>query len=168
MNQARQSFEKPRLSSLPMRMWWLTETKALARSMNTAAQYCFLSMAVKISFRTLGVVEVHPWPARKPDCIAEKVLWDSKWSVICLLTWLSKTLERQGRIDIRRSVAVCVKSVLPLDDRSCFPIFGNLRRHEREVEHASSRGCNNFGRLFLERKGPDWSRLKNVKWCNDL
>ena len=23
-----------------------------------------------------------------------------EWSVICLLTWLSKTLERQGRIDI--------------------------------------------------------------------
>ena len=25
-------------------------------------------------------------------------MWDSKWSVICLLTWLSKTLERQGRL----------------------------------------------------------------------
>ena len=51
-------------------------------------------MAVMISFRTLSVAEVHP------DCIAEKVWWDSKWSVICLLTWLSKTLERQDRIDI--------------------------------------------------------------------
>ena len=65
----------------------------MVRSMNTAAQYCLLSMEVMISFRTLSV-------ARKPDCIAEKVRWDSKWSVICLLTWLSKTLERQGRIDI--------------------------------------------------------------------
>ena len=34
------------------------------------------------------------------ETIAEKVWWDSKWSVICLLTWLSKPLERQGRIDI--------------------------------------------------------------------
>uniref|UniRef100_A0A4W5PJ96 Myosin motor domain-containing protein n=1 Tax=Hucho hucho TaxID=62062 RepID=A0A4W5PJ96_9TELE len=34
--------------------------------------------------------------SRKPDCIAEKVRWDSKWSVICLLSWLSKTLERQA------------------------------------------------------------------------
>jgi hypothetical protein len=25
---------------------------------------------------------------------------ETRWSVICLLTWLSKTLERQGRIDI--------------------------------------------------------------------
>ena len=72
-----------------------------------------------------------------------------EWSVICLLTWLSKTLERQGRID--KSVAVWVKSVPPFeegDDRSCFPIFGNLRRHEREVEQASNRGGNNFGRSF--------------------
>ena len=38
----------------------MIESKALARSMNTAAQYCFLSMAVKISFRTLSVAEVHP------------------------------------------------------------------------------------------------------------
>ena len=48
-----------------------------------------------------------------------------------------------------RSVAVWVKSVPPFeegDDRSCFPIFGNLRRHEREVVQASNRGGNNFGR----------------------
>ena len=57
-------------------------------------------MAVMISFRTLSLAKVHPRPARKPDCLAEKVQWDLKWSVICLLTWLSKTLERQGRIDI--------------------------------------------------------------------
>ena len=43
---------------------------------------------------------MHTLPAWKPDCIAEKVRWDSKWLVICLLTWLSKTLERQGRKDI--------------------------------------------------------------------
>ena len=41
------------------------------------------------------------------------------------------------------------------DDCSCFPIFGNLRRHEKEVEQASNRGCNNFGQIILERKGPD-------------
>ena len=41
MNQARQSFEKPRLMSLPIRMQLLTESKALAGSMKTAAQYCF-------------------------------------------------------------------------------------------------------------------------------
>ena len=34
--------------------------KALARSMKTAAQYCLLSMAVLISFRTLSVAVVHP------------------------------------------------------------------------------------------------------------
>jgi hypothetical protein len=67
--------------------------------MSTAAQYCLLSMGVMILFRTLSVAEVHPWPARKPDCIAEKVRLDSNW-LICLITLLSKTLERQGRIDI--------------------------------------------------------------------
>ena len=54
-------------------MWWMTESKA-----------CLLSMAVMISFSTLSVAEVHPWPARKPDCTAEEVRWDSKLSVICL------------------------------------------------------------------------------------
>ena len=53
MNQARQSFEKPRLLSLPIRILSLTESKALARLMKTAAQYCLLSMAVMISFSTL-------------------------------------------------------------------------------------------------------------------
>ena len=59
MNQARQSFEKPRLLNLPIRMWILTELKALARPMKIAAQYCLLLMAVMISFRTLSVAEVH-------------------------------------------------------------------------------------------------------------
>ena len=36
------------------------ESKALARSMNTAAQECLLSMAVMISFRILSMAEVHP------------------------------------------------------------------------------------------------------------
>ena len=56
---------------------------------------------------------------------------------------------RKAEYDRYRSVAVWVKSVSPFeegDDLSCFPIFGNLRRHEREVEQASNRGCNNFGR----------------------
>ena len=69
--------------------------------MKTAAQYCLLSMAVMISFSTLNVAEVHPSPARKPDFTAEKVRCDSKWSVICLLTRRSKTLEKQGRMDIQ-------------------------------------------------------------------
>ena len=68
------------LLSLPKGIRWLTESKALARSMKTAAQYCLLSMAVMISCNTLSVAEVHPLPARKPDCTAEKVRWDSKWS----------------------------------------------------------------------------------------
>ena len=38
----------------------MTESKALARSMNTAAQYCFLPMAVNIPFRNLSKAEVHP------------------------------------------------------------------------------------------------------------
>ena len=53
--------------------------------MKTAAQYYLLLMVVMIAFRTLIVAEVR---------------WDSKWSVICLLTWLLKILERQGRMDI--------------------------------------------------------------------
>ena len=69
--------------------------------MNTAAQFCFLLMVVKKSFRTLSVAEVHSWPALKPDCIAEKVWWDSKWSVICLLTWLSKTLKRSENVVVK-------------------------------------------------------------------
>ena len=48
---------------------------------------CTVDLSVMILFRTLSVAEVDPW-------------WDSKWSVICLLTWLSNTLERQGRMDI--------------------------------------------------------------------
>jgi hypothetical protein len=40
--------------------------------MKMAAQYCLLSMAVMISFSTLNMAEVHPWPARKPDGTAEK------------------------------------------------------------------------------------------------
>ena len=55
---------------------------------------------------------------------------------------------RKAGQDGYRSVTVWVKSVSPFeegDDRSCFPIFGNLRRHEREVEQASNRGGNNFG-----------------------
>ena len=41
---------------------------------------------------------------------------------------------RKAGQDRNRSVAVWVKSVTPFeeaDDRSCFPIFGKLRRHER-------------------------------------
>ena len=37
----------------------------MARSIKTAAQYCLLSMAVMISFRTLSVAEAHPCPAPK-------------------------------------------------------------------------------------------------------
>ena len=58
---------------------------------------------------------------------------------------------RKAGYDRYRSVAVWVKSVSPFeegDDRSCFPIFGNLRQHDREVEEASNWGCNNFGRYF--------------------
>ena len=58
---------------------------------------------------------------------------------------------RKAGYDRYRSVTVWVKSVPPFeegDDCSCFPIFGNLRRHKREVEQASNRGCNNFGRSF--------------------
>ena len=55
---------------------------------------------------------------------------------------------RKAGYDRYRSVAVWVKSVPTFeegDDCSCFPIFGNLRRHEREVEQASNRGCDNGG-----------------------
>ena len=38
----------------------IDKSKALARSMKTAAQNCLLSMAVMISFRTLSVAEMHP------------------------------------------------------------------------------------------------------------
>ena len=122
------------------------ESKALAWLMKTAAQYCLLSMEVTISFRTLSVAEVHPLPARKPHCIAEKVRWDSKWSVIWLLTWLSKTLEMQSRMDIgllqfgsrvspslKRGMTAAVFQSLGISD------------DEREVEQASNRGCNNCG-----------------------
>ena len=60
MNQARHSFEKARLLSLPIRMQRLTESNALTRSMKTVAQYGILLMAGMISFRTLSMVEVHP------------------------------------------------------------------------------------------------------------
>ena len=52
---------------------------------------------------------------------------------------------RKSGYDRYRSVAVRVKSVHPFeegDDRSCFPIYGNLRRYERDVEQARNRGCN--------------------------
>ena len=45
--------------------------------------------------------------------IAEKVRWDSKWEVICLLTWLSKTLERQGGIDMSVTYSADSKAILP-------------------------------------------------------
>ena len=43
----------------------------------------------KLSFRTLSVAEVHPWPARKPDCIVENV----RCVTVSLVIW-----GRVGRI----------------------------------------------------------------------
>ena len=70
--------------------------EALVKSMNTAARYCLLSMEVMILFRTLSVAEVLPWPARKPDCIAEKVRWDSKCSVICFVNLAFEDFRKAG------------------------------------------------------------------------
>ena len=56
--------------------------------------------------------------------------------MICLLTWLSKTLDRQEG-----------------DDCGNFPIFRDLRRYEREVEQAGNRGCDNG--IVSEIERPD-------------
>ena len=55
---------------------------------------------------------------------------------------------RKAGQDEYRSVTVWVQGVSPFevgDDCGSFPILGDLRRYEREVEQAGNRGCDNGG-----------------------
>ena len=57
------------------------------------------------------------------------------------------------------SITVWVYSVSPFeegDDCGSFPIFGDLRRYEREVEQ----GLQQFRLIILEREGPDCLALQ--------
>jgi hypothetical protein len=56
---------------------------------------------------------------------------------------------RKAGQDRYRSVTVWVQGVSPFeeeDDCGSFPILGDLRRYEREVEQAGNRGCDNVQR----------------------
>ena len=62
---------------------------------------------------------------------------------------------RQAGQDGYRSVKVWVQGVSHFeegDDRGSFPILGDLRRYEKEVEQAGNRGCDNGGGQFQKQR----------------
>ena len=63
-------------------------------------------------------------------------------------------------------------SVSPFEDGDgcgSFPIFGDSRRYETEVEQASNRGCNNDGRFNFRKRGSRFSSpadLCGFRFCS--
>ena len=83
------------------------------------------------------------------DCIAEKVRWDSKLLVICLLIWLSKTLERQGRIEFGSRLSPSLKRELTA---AAFQSLGISDDTKEMLNRLVIRGCYNFGRSIKKER----------------
>src|SRR4029434_8421497 len=103
LNHLRETLSNPREFSLPKSISWFTVSKAFDRSINKAAQHCFLSTAEAMSFTTRVVAVMVLWPVIYiyTVCMAEhKIEFKDRKELICSFTKDSKILARHGSLEI--------------------------------------------------------------------
>src|SRR4029434_2992443 len=100
LNHLRETLSNPRESSLPKSISWFTVSKAFDRSINKAAQHCFLSTAEAMSFTTRVVAVTVLWPALKSDLKGHKIEFKDRKELICSFTKDSNILARHGSLEI--------------------------------------------------------------------